>query len=173
MAVIAARPLRRRLSREAATGWLFALPVLAYFLVWVFVPILAALGLTFVDWNGMAPLSEARFVGLDNVRQLLYDRAFLGSFRNTFTYTPVVVSGGTVLGMLLALAVNGLTRFTGLVRAVYFAPVMLPGTAMACSGRCSISRRTGCSIRSSGRSGCRRATGCSARRPPSSPSACW
>lgn len=131
MAVIAARPPRRRLSREAATGWLFAAPVLVYFCVWVFVPILAALGLTFVDWNGMAPLQEARFVGLANVKQLLGDRAFLGSFKNTFTYTVAVVAGGTVLGMLLALAVSALTRFTGLVRAIYFAPVMLPGTAMA------------------------------------------
>jgi ABC-type sugar transport system permease subunit len=113
------------------TGWLFALPVLLYFVVWVFAPILAALGLTFLDWNGMAPLTEAKFVGFDNVEQLLGDSAFLQSFQNTFTYTVIVVASGTVAGMVLALALNEVNRFSGTLRAIYFAPVMLPGTAMA------------------------------------------
>src|SRR6185437_12757638 len=131
MASIVIRPARRRVSQEAVTGWLFALPLLLYFGVWVFLPILAALGLTFVDWNGLAPLGTAQFVGLANITQLLSDGAFLESFGNTFVYTVVVVSAGTVIGLLLALALNGLTRFTGLVRSIYFLPVMLPGTAMA------------------------------------------
>jgi multiple sugar transport system permease protein len=120
-----------RPSHDAVTGWLFALPVLLYFVVWVFAPVLAALGLTFMEWNGLAPLSEARFVGLANVSALLHDRAFLSSFRNTFLYTAVVVGSGTACGLLLALAVNAVTRFSGLVRAIYFAPVVLPMTAMA------------------------------------------
>lgn len=124
-------PHRNRASGEALTGWLFALPILLYFGIWVFLPILAAFGLVFVNWDGLAPLSTAQFVGLTNITQLLSDDAFLESFGNTFVYSVVVVSAGTILGLLLALALNGLTRFTGFVRSIYYLPVMLPGTAMA------------------------------------------
>jgi ABC-type sugar transport system permease subunit len=121
---------RRRISREALTGWLFALPILLYFAVWVFGPILAALTLTVFDWNGVAPLARARFVGLGNIRELLGDSFFRAAFLNSFVYAAVVVSSCIVLGMLLALALNSVYRFVGLVRAIYYLPVMLPMTAM-------------------------------------------
>lgn len=130
MASIAITFGRRRVSREAITGWLFALPIILYFAIWIFGPILAALVFTFFDWNGVAPLYRARFVGLANIRELTGDKLFLGAFRNTFAYAIVVVSSGVVLGMLLALALNSVSRFVGLVRAIYFLPVVLPMTAM-------------------------------------------
>jgi multiple sugar transport system permease protein len=121
---------RGRISREAITGWLFALPLLIYFAVWVLGPILAALTLTFFDWNGVAPLERAKFVGLDNLRELMNDQLFLSAFRNTFLYAGVVVVSGIVIGMLLALALNAVTRFIGFVRTIYFTPHLLPATAM-------------------------------------------
>lgn len=121
---------RRKVSREAITGWLFALPILIYFAVWIFGPIVAALALTFFDWNGVAPLERARFIGFGNVRELLGDRIFLSAFRNTFVYAGVVVSSCVVFGLALALALNSVSRLVGLVRAIYYLPVILPMTAM-------------------------------------------
>jgi multiple sugar transport system permease protein len=113
------------------TGWLFALPVLVYFAVWVIGPILASLALTFVDWNGLQPLERARFVGLGNLQRLSRDTQFIGSFRNTVAYALITVSSGVVCGLMLALALNTVARFVGFIRAIYFAPVVLPMTAMA------------------------------------------
>jgi multiple sugar transport system permease protein len=122
---------RRRIPRDALTGWLFALPILLYFAVWVIGPILGSLALTFVDWNGLQPLERARFVGLGNVERLARDTQFIGSFRNTIAYALITVSAGVVCGLMLALALNTVARFVGLIRAIYFAPVVLPMTAMA------------------------------------------
>jgi ABC-type sugar transport system permease subunit len=125
---VAAR--RRRIPREAITGWLFALPIVLYFAFWVFGPILAALAFTVFDWNGVAPLEKAKFVGLGNLQELAGDQLFLGAFRNTAVYAVVVVTSCVVVGMLLALALNSVSRFVGAVRAIYFTPHVLPMTAM-------------------------------------------
>jgi multiple sugar transport system permease protein len=116
---------------QAVTGWLFAAPILIYFTIFVFGPILASLSMMFTEWNGFGSLSQIRFVGTANIRETFQDAKFLGAFRNTFVYAIVVVSSGIVFGMLLALALNNVTRFIGLVRAIYYLPVMLPMTAMA------------------------------------------
>jgi ABC-type sugar transport system permease subunit len=138
MAAVAALPRtapapfwRRAGFRRGLTGWLFAAPILIYFALFVFGPILASLVMMFFDWNGFGPLNTAKWVGLANLSELLRDEKFLGSFRNTFLYAVVVVISGVVFGLLLALVLNGVNRFVGFVRATYYLPVMLPITAMS------------------------------------------
>jgi len=127
-----ATPFWNRIGfKRAMTGWLFAAPILIYFTIFVFGPIIASLFMMFLDWNGFGPLTNAEYVGLDNVQAVLKDDKFLGSFRNTFIYAVVVVGSGVVVGLLLALVLNGVTKFVGFVRAMYYLPVMLPMTAMA------------------------------------------
>jgi len=122
---------RRRSFIQGATGWLFAAPILIYFTIFVFGPILASLAMMFFKWNGFGPLAQAEFVGFGNVSEVAGDEKFLGSFRNTFVYAIVVVGSGVVLGLMLALVLNGVTKFVGFVRSTYYLPVMLPMTAMA------------------------------------------
>jgi ABC-type sugar transport system permease subunit len=122
---------RRANFRRGVTGWLFAAPILIYFTIFVFGPILASLVMMFYDWNGFGPLSQAKFVGLSNMQEVLRDDKFLGSFRNTFMYAVIVVSSGIIFGLLLALVLNGVTNFVGFVRSTYYLPVMLPMTAMS------------------------------------------
>jgi len=126
------RPFWQRAGfRRGLTGWLFAAPILIYFTIFVFGPILASLVMMFFEWNGFGPITGAKWVGLQNVTELFRDEKFLGSFRNTFLYAVVVVVSGVVFGLLLALVLNGVNRFIGLVRATYYLPVMLPITAMS------------------------------------------
>lgn len=122
---------RKRSFRSGITGWLFAAPILIYFTVFVFGPIIASLVMMFYDWNGFGPLSQAKFVGLANMQEVMRDEKFLGSFRNTFMYAVIVVGSGVVFGLLLALVLNGVTKFVGFVRSTYYLPVMLPMTAMS------------------------------------------
>jgi multiple sugar transport system permease protein len=122
---------RRSGFRRGLTGWLFAAPILIYFGIFVFGPILASLAMMFFEWNGFGPLSSAKWVGLGNGQELLRDEKFLGSFRNTFMYAIVVVSSGVVCGLGLALVLNGVNRFVSFIRATYYLPVMLPITAMS------------------------------------------
>ena len=78
------------------------------FLVFLVFPILMALWVSLLDWNGQTnPLTEFDFVGLDNYRRLLTEDSLLRedfaiSVRNTLYYVLVFVPGATALAFFLA-----------------------------------------------------------------------
>ncbi len=53
------RESRRRRRKEAATGWIFVTPVLVLLMVFLVLPILLALYVSFTKWNGQGgPFSD-------------------------------------------------------------------------------------------------------------------
>ena len=58
---------------------IFLIPALAFFLVYVIVPIFQSLQLSFFEWNGLYNAegkSTAQYIGLENYRKLWVDRNF-------------------------------------------------------------------------------------------------
>lgn len=103
-------------------GYLFLLPSFSGFLVFVFIPVLTALGLSFVDWNLLKPPT---FVGTANYSQLLLtDRVFWKVLGNTLYFTVTIVPCQLALGLALAVALNQTLRGLTLYRVVYFMPVV-------------------------------------------------
>ena len=123
--------LERQQARAAA---FFYGPALLLIGVFFFVPVLGGLLLSFtdVDIYALGAPETARFVGLDNYRQVLGNPAFWGALRNTLYF---VIAGGTLsvlvsLGAALLLHAK-LVRFRSLFRTVYFAPVVTTLVAVA------------------------------------------
>jgi multiple sugar transport system permease protein len=99
--------------RQAIAGWLFVSPALLILLIFLVIPILLALYISFTDWDGLSdPLTgDAAFVGLHNYEQLLADdslvrRTFAGALRNNFWFVIFVVPIQTALALWLAVLVN-------------------------------------------------------------------
>ena len=88
---------RRQRVREAGIGWLFVAPVVVVFLVFFIAPILMALWVSLLDWNGQSnPITDFDFVGLDNYRRMLTEDSLLRedfaiSVRNTVYYVAAFV----------------------------------------------------------------------------------
>ena len=105
-----ARRLRRVKYRDHVRLWGvgFVFPAIAFFAVFKFGPMLWALELSFASYD---MVSAPAFVGLDNYRSLAVDPIF----RETLVNTLVYIAGSTLLitlvGLLLALAIN--TRVPG------------------------------------------------------------
>ena len=81
-------------ERHAArSGWAFAAPALLLIAVFFFLPVLAALLLSFTDFDiyALGDLNRLRFIGLDNYRQLLQSPLFWTALGNTFYF---VIMGG-------------------------------------------------------------------------------
>jgi multiple sugar transport system permease protein len=98
------------------------LPSFSGFLVFVILPVLAALGLSFVNWNLLSP---PEYAGLDNYTQLLSrDRVFLTVLGNTLYFTVTIVPLQLGLGLILAVALNQAIRGLTLYRVIYFMPVV-------------------------------------------------
>src|SRR5688572_8020532 len=89
-----ARP-RRKMSRmarqEALAGYIFLLPNLIGFMIFSFLPIIAAMALTFTEWNLM---DTPKFVGLNNFQKIANDELFWKTAFNTIYYTLAAVPIG-------------------------------------------------------------------------------
>lgn len=122
------------MSREARAAFLFLAPALGAMLIFFFLPVVAAflLSLTDFDIYALADPANARFVGLGNFARLLRDPVFWKALSNTTIF--VVACGPLTLLVALgaALLVNSkLTRFKGVFRTAYFAPVVTTLVAVA------------------------------------------
>ena len=118
-------PLGERL-RPHLTGWLFALPFLVIFLVFLAIPILASFVLSFTGF-GIANLRDwfgAEFVGFDNYTKLFDDERFLKAARNTAVFVVVGVPLTIALGLLAAV---GLNQAIGRIQVVLPRRLLPPG----------------------------------------------
>lgn len=123
---------------EAAAGWLFTAPALVILGVFLLVPVLMALWVSFSDWSGRgSPLSPAvSFVGLDNYAAVttgggLAERDFGISLRNNAWYVLLVVPLQTALSLVLALLVNrAILRGRGFFRTAFYFPSVTSSVAI-------------------------------------------
>jgi multiple sugar transport system permease protein len=133
------------LSR-ALTGWAFALPFAALFLVFTAGPVLASLALSLTDL-GRRDLSNplaVDLVGLENYLGLLENARFLKSASVTAIFVVVGVPLTLVLSLLVALGLNsGLVKFRALFRVGYYLPVVTSIVAIAVVWRFLLQPDTG------------------------------
>ncbi|MFX4272356.1 carbohydrate ABC transporter permease [Propionibacteriaceae bacterium Y1685] len=90
-------------GRSNLAGWFFVSPAVLLFVVFIAGPFVAAMALSLFSWD---LLTEAKFVGLANFRQLAGDTTVWLSLRNTFVFALASVVTHIVLGLALAVAVN-------------------------------------------------------------------
>lgn len=137
LAAAAARPRRGGLrapgERNPAAYWFLA-PALALIFVFFFIPVVAALVLSFTDFDiyAVGDIRNTRWVGLRNYTQLLTTPLFWQALRNTFYFA--LVGGPLSIGVSLAAALllnQKMVRFKGFFRTVYFAPFVTTLVAVA------------------------------------------
>ena len=124
----------RGVSRRVPPGVWFVTPALGAIAAFFLVPILAALALSFTDFDiyALADRSHLRLVGLANYAELLREPRFWTALRNTLYF--VLVGGPLSVGVSLgaALLVNArLTRWKPFFRTIFFLPVVTTLVAVA------------------------------------------
>lgn len=109
------------------TYWLLA-PALVVLALNTFYPVLYSIYLSFTDWNWG---KTSNFVGLKNFVTVLTKAQYRGAFVNTLVFSVSAVVVETLLGLGLALAINGITRGAGLIRTILLMPLMVSGIAVS------------------------------------------
>lgn len=106
----------------------FILPSLVPLAAFTLGPMAASLGISFLEWD---LLTSPEVVGVDNYAQLLTDGEFWAAVGHTFAflgmYLPLVFVGGLVI----AVALNQGVRAIGLLRSIYFLPVVTSWVVVA------------------------------------------
>jgi multiple sugar transport system permease protein len=129
--VVAGTLVRRRSAPvgEALAAWFLCAPATLAFAAFVLVPTLAVGVLSLTDYE--LGLPTLRFVGLDNFAELLSDRGFATSVRNTAMFVAFVTPASIGVGLALALLIEANVRGRALFRAAFFLPVVSLIVAMA------------------------------------------
>ena len=121
-------------ARQNRAGWAFVAPALALIGLFFFVPVLAGLFLSFTDFDiyAIGRPDTARFMGLENYRQVLSNPLFWQALGNTFLF---VILGGplsVLTSLVAALLVSAKrVRYPGLFRSIFFMPVVTTLVAVA------------------------------------------
>jgi multiple sugar transport system permease protein len=125
-----APPLRRhrrslwwRIRRNGSAYAFLSVPLLLFMVFTVFA-LIFAFYLTFHEWSIIEP--DRPFVGLRNYQDMIADKDFLRSIVNTFYFTGVSVPITMAVGLLIALLLNLPLRARGVLRTLYFLPVVTP-----------------------------------------------
>jgi raffinose/stachyose/melibiose transport system permease protein len=107
---------------------LFVAPALLVYAAIVLYPAASGVLYAFTDWSGLGDWS---FVGLRNFDSLLGDDRALGSLKNTLLLTVAIVVVQNGVGLLLALGVHARIKSRMLLRAIFFAPVVVSPVMVA------------------------------------------
>jgi multiple sugar transport system permease protein len=118
-------------AREAAFAYAIVAVIYVFFTLFVFAPLVLAFVVSLTKWDGLAPFSDARFVGLDNYLLLFASERFLTSLWHDFEWTYKAYIGQIGIGLMLALIVINISRFQTLARLIAFTPFILPIVAVS------------------------------------------
>ncbi|MDX2971673.1 carbohydrate ABC transporter permease [Kribbella solani] len=100
-------------------GLLMVAPALLHALIWIGIPLVAAVVLSFTSYDVLTP---PRFVGLANFQDLLGDQVFRRAVLNTSVYTFFTVPVAMGIALLIALMLN--TKLAG--RAIFRTAIVIP-----------------------------------------------
>lgn len=116
---------RTRVRREQIIGWLFALPALVFYGVFVLVPLLLTVVYSFVRWNGIGPII---WVGLRNYQTILEVPDLLGTIINAFWLVLWFSAIPVTLGLIVASVIHRVAtgRLGAVARTVLFLPQVIP-----------------------------------------------
>lgn len=108
-------------NKMTVTPLLFLLPGVLFFVVYVISPIFQSFNISLYQWDG---LGEARYIGLDNYRELVGDRAFETSLWNNFKWLVLYLLA-IPLGLAIALFLNQTVMGIRLYKSLFFFPFVL------------------------------------------------
>lgn len=118
---------RTRKRREPGTLGnyfiIFILPALLIYVVFSILPFLYTFYYSFTDYTDINPVN-LNFTGFANYAKVLQNNLMTTAIQNSIVYAIVITSFQTLVGLPLAVILNGKLKTRNLLRAVYFFPAV-------------------------------------------------
>ena len=129
---------RPRIFRnEGIWGWVFVSPALIGFAIFLVIPIVMTVYVSFRDWTGITSPTDSEFVGMQNYRELITEdgirrQDFAIAIRNNLYYVLGVVPTQTFIALILAVIVNQKAlKGKSFFRTAYYFPSITSSIAVS------------------------------------------
>lgn len=109
-------------KKEAQMSLLLLLPVLIFFLVFQYYPILKSIAISFTEYGLLR--RQTPFVGLTHYIRQFQDPLFLSALWNTIVFVLFAVGIGFFMALGLSVLVERTGKWAKLYRTLYFIPVV-------------------------------------------------
>ncbi|WP_277679900.1 carbohydrate ABC transporter permease [Gracilibacillus dipsosauri] len=120
---------KRKLSKKALTPWMFLLPALLIILVFVILPTVAGIVISFLSYDAINPVE---FIGFRNYELVFQDELFYKSMWIAFVFAFGSLIPTVIISLLLAVMLNQKWfPFVNLMRAIYFLPTVVSMVAVS------------------------------------------
>lgn len=120
--------MRAFFRKPEGAAYLFILPACLTLLLFVFLPLVAAVAISCLDLTIF--FNPPKFVGLDNFKRLLSDPRFWNALKNTVVFLAFQMPLQVVLGLLAAAFLADNAPYKKALRSIYFLPTVCSLTAM-------------------------------------------
>ncbi|AHM66190.1 ABC transporter permease [Paenibacillus polymyxa SQR-21] len=107
---------------------IFILPSLILYTLFVIVPTLGSVYLSFTSWNGIS--EDIRFIGLANFVEIWNSPRVHNALKNTLIMTISLVILENIAAIAMALMVDKIRWFKNLFRSIFYFPTLLSGIVM-------------------------------------------
>lgn len=114
-------------ARDRTFGFMLALPAVALFAVVAIYPLVASVWTSLFDQSLLR--SDRSYVGLDNYSEIWPD--FLSRLGTTLVYSVLATAGPVLVGVTLAMLLNGRFRGRNVLRGLLMLPWLLPGVVVS------------------------------------------
>ena len=108
-------------NQRSLAPFLFLMPGIFMFLVYVIIPIFQSINISFYEWDG---LGEAKYIGLDNYFELIDDEAFYTSLKNNIIWL-VLYLFAIPAGLFVALFLNQTVTGIRIYKSLFFFPFVI------------------------------------------------
>jgi len=116
-----------RIRGSEKNGYLFMLPYILFFCLFIAYPLIFSFILIFHRWNIVTPME---WIGLRNFFRMFQDPLFARAIINTFVFLLLHIPLQIVIALIFAVLLNSAIKFRGLFRSVYFFPVVVSGVVV-------------------------------------------
>jgi ABC-type sugar transport system permease subunit len=116
---------------DAILAWSFLTPMVIYFCIMTFVPLIFLVAISFTQWNLISP---PRWVGLANLARVFSDSRdwfYLRVIGRTFLYAVAILVLNIVSGFFVALVLNQNIKGKGIFRTMWYLPSVFSGAVVA------------------------------------------
>ena len=108
-------------NQRALMPWLFLMPGILLFAIYVLWPIISSISISLYQWDGLSP---ATYVGVENYIELMDDEEFYTALWNNVRWL-VCFMGAVPIGLALALFLNQVVFGIRLIKSLFFFPFVI------------------------------------------------